>query len=67
MATKAPVKRQSDSSAPPAKRSQARMPRMPEELKGGFPATPNGEPLCFGFNMKEGCASKRSAGAKCQR
>lgn len=43
-------------------------PSMPAELRGKWHSTPNGEPLCYGFNTAKGCPEKNiKPGERCKK
>ena len=53
--------------APAVDPKRKRLPRMPEELKGGCAQTQDGQAICFAYNMKSGCPSKLPPGSRCSR
>ena len=41
--------------------------RMPSELIGMSSTTPKGDHICFAYNLKSGCSSKKKDGEQCDR
>ena len=60
-------RKSSDSVMAADPKQRKRLPRMPDELKGGCAVTVEGQSICFAYNMKNGCPSKLSAGSRCSR
>ena len=48
-------------------KGKSRVPAMPEELRGMYYRTSTGDPICFGYNTKKGCASNTTPGERCAR